>query len=98
MLSIEEHRGIQGIAKTVLSELGGTIGPADTERTISDRAANLLAGHGITETWYYECPAFVLLGSRSCLSISGRDYRPSDERVGSTNMITVDLSPMREGI
>lgn len=95
---IEEHRAVQAIAKAVLCELASTIGPADTERTIANRAVSLLATHGITETWYYECPAFVLLGSRSCLSISGREYRPGDEEVGLTNLITVDLSPLREGV
>lgn len=77
MASIEEHRAVQAIAKAVLSELQGSITAADTERTISDRAIGFLATHGITETWYYECPALVLLGSRSYLSLSGREYRPA---------------------
>ena len=42
-------------------------------------------------------PTLVLLGSRSCLSVSGRDYLPHDEPVGDHNLVTVDLSPC-EGI
>lgn len=98
MEGMREHREVQVIAKTVLAELGPTIAPADTERSIAERATAMLVSRGIAETWYYNCPALVLLGSRSCLSISGREYVPADEAVGVTNLITVDLSPMRKGI
>ena len=89
---------MQSIAKAVLAELAGTIVPADCERSIAVRAGELLAARGITQTWYYDCPAFVLLGSRSCLSVSGRSYTPADEPVGETNLVTVDLSPLRDGV
>mgnify|MGYP001575596477 CR=1 FL=1 len=56
------------------------------------KATELMALHGIHKTWYYDCPAFVLLGSRSQLSISGREYIPSDELVGEHNLVTIDLS------
>ena len=98
MALLEEYRAVQAIAKAVLADLAFTIEPADTERSIADRAALLLKERGITETWYYACPALVLLDSRSCLSISGRDYEPGDERVGRCNLVTVDLSPLRAGI
>ena len=98
MGKLTAHSEVQTIAKTVLSDLAPSICAADTERTIAERAASLLADRGITETWYYNCPAFVLLGSRSCLSISGRNYVPTDEPAGSFNLITVDLSPLRHGV
>jgi hypothetical protein len=40
-----------------------------------------------------DCPAFVPLGSHSLISVSGRDYQPSKEKVGLNNLVTVDLSP-----
>jgi hypothetical protein len=90
---IGEHRKVQLVAKEVLSDLAATICVTDTEASIADRAYQELKCRGLPDTWYYECPAFVLLGSRSCLSISGRDYRPANEPVGITNVVTVDLSP-----
>jgi len=98
MAAWSDHRAVQEVAREVLDELASTIGPDDTERTIAERAVTRLARHGITETWYYECPALVLLGSRSCLSISGRDYRAADEPVGDWNLVTIDLSPSRDGV
>lgn len=39
-----------------------------------------------------------MLGSRSCLSISGKNYVPSEEMVGNENLITIDLSPLKDGV
>lgn len=94
---VARHRAVQAIAKTVLTELGPTIRRHDTEQTIAERAVRMMADRGVTETWYHACPAFVLLGSRSCLSVSGRDYAPGSEPVGQYNLVTVDLSPRKHG-
>jgi Xaa-Pro aminopeptidase len=91
------HRKAQDAAKAALRELAGYIGPEDTELSIATRAASALRRHGIHETWYYDCPALVLLGSRSCTSVSGRNYRPGLEPVGETNLVTIDLSPNHLG-
>ncbi len=94
---MDDYRHVQAIAKSVLNALGPTIEAADTERTIAARCVAMMRDHGIEDTWYYDCPAYVLLGSRSCLSISGRDYVPADELVGDVNVVTVDLSPLYRG-
>ena len=98
MPAIAQYREVQAITKAVLAKLGETITATDTERSIAARATKLLYAYGISQTWYHNCPAFVLLGSRSRLSISGRDYQPSSEKAGHTNLITVDLSPALEGV
>ena len=92
---IAAHREVQSAAKSVLASLVSKISASDTEATIADTAYRELCALGFTETWYYKCPAFVLSGSRSCMSISGRDYVPSSETIGQFNLVTVDLSPVR---
>jgi Xaa-Pro aminopeptidase len=94
---IAAHREVQSAAKAVLSELAHDITPADTERSIAEKTVARLRRHGITETWYYNCPALVLLGSRSSLSVSGRDYEPGNEPVGELNVVSVDVSPSLKG-
>ncbi|MDH5821914.1 M24 family metallopeptidase [Luteimonas sp. RD2P54] len=98
MSNIEAHRAVQAIAKGVLAELASMITAGDTEQSIAQRATQMMAKCGAHETWYYNCPALVLLGSRSCLSVSGREYQPSSEVVGQLNLVTVDLSPSIEGV
>ena len=88
-------RKVQAAARTVLTKLGPTIRSSDSEQTIVERAVSMLRDRGLTETWYYDCPALVLSGERSCLSVSGRGYEPSDAPLGAFNLVTVDLSPCR---
>lgn len=98
MARIEDHRVIQAIAKQALAELGPTLVPSDTELSITLRLFRILAEFGIRQTWYYNCPALVLAGHRTCLSQSGREYMPQEEQIGLTNLVTVDLSPSEDGI
>ncbi len=93
-MKLEEYKKVQKAAKEVHAQLCAFIDAKSTEQSIAEKAVELMLHQGISETWYYDTPAFVLLGSRSCLSVSGKDYVPSDEAVGETNLITVDLSPM----
>lgn len=90
---IAAHRRVQDAAKSVLRQLAQEIGPEDNEQSIATRAVAALFSYGIHDTWYHDCPALVLLGSRSRLSVSGRDYRPALEAVGQENLVTIDLSP-----
>jgi Xaa-Pro aminopeptidase len=85
------------VAKDALASLAGQVGPEDCERSLVEKAIALLKERCVSQTWYHDCPALVLLGSRSCLSVSGRSYVPNEERVGRHNLITVDLSPLKGG-
>ncbi|WP_189613356.1 M24 family metallopeptidase [Saccharospirillum salsuginis] len=93
MEQFEDYQHVQGIAKKVHSRLGRFITAESTEQSIARKAAELLADFGAPDTWYHDVPAFVLLGCRSCLSISGKDYISATEPVGEVNLVTVDLSP-----
>lgn len=97
-MDIEQYILVQAAAKRVHKKLVNLIGPDSTEASIVETAVKFMSEEGITETWYHNVPAFVLLGSRSCLSVSGRDYKPSEEKVGTKNLVTIDLSPSLKGI
>lgn len=97
-LDVCEYKKIQSIAKNVLDEIRNFIKPENTEKEIVEECKLLLKKHEIDETWYYDCPALVLLGSRSCLSVSGKNYVPSEEKVGNENLVTIDLSPLKDGV
>ena len=98
MNNIEEYKKIQSIAKKVLNDIFLYINSNSTEETIINKTIELLKAENITGTWYYNIPALVLLGNRSCLSVSGKDYQPSNEKVGNFNLITIDLSPIHNNI
>ncbi|MFM0289154.1 M24 family metallopeptidase [Paraburkholderia megapolitana] len=94
-MPIPLNKPVQVAAKEVLQRLAEHITPESTEASIATAAAAMLADRGYPDTWYYSCPALVLLGSRSKVSLSGRIYEPGSEPVGLWNLVTVDLSPRR---
>ncbi len=95
---LQAHRNVQSVAKAVLAELPAFITPEATELSLARKARELLAQRGAEEAWYHGVHAIVLLGGRSCLSVSGKAYRPATERVGLENLVTVDLSPEIGGV
>jgi Xaa-Pro aminopeptidase len=98
VMNFEVYKKVQNIAKEVHGILGEYIDSKSTKHSIAEKAIELLIERGITDTWYHGVPAFVLLGSRSCESIFGRDYNASNERVKEKNLITVDLSPKLDDV
>jgi len=92
---LQETKDIQAIAKSVLTELASCIDKNSTELSIAKAAENLLKKNGIHESWYYRVPALVLVGSRTSLYLSGKDYKPGTDKAGNRNLITVSLSPSK---
>ena len=92
-IDLDRYRAVQGAAKQVLAELCDMIGSDSTEESIAAFAIQRLSELGLPDTWYHSCPAFVLAGDRTCLSISGREYIPDKDPIGNDNLVTVDLSP-----
>lgn len=95
---IPAYRWVQACAKAALSEIGRSVTPGMSEADVVDLSIAALQKQGVTETWYYTVPAYVLVGGRSILSMSGRDYIPSvDARLAEGDIFTVDLSPSIDG-
>jgi len=92
-LGIRPYIRIQGIARAVMAALAPAIKPGATEADIAARAQALMAARGVERFWYYGICALVLVGARSIVSVSGRDYAPTDTRVREGDIVTVDLSP-----
>lgn len=90
---------VQAIAKDVMRQLVEYIRPGMTEDSIARQARCFFKEAGVEEFWYYDVAALVLVGDRSILSISGRDYVPSaQEYVSESDLVTIDLSPVVDGI
>ncbi len=91
---IERHLRVQNIARATIQHLKGFIGAGVTEAEIAHTADQFMRQNGITNFWYYDIGAFVLVGKRTPLSLSGRDYTgPTQEVVGEEDIVTVDLAP-----
>ncbi|MFD0958083.1 M24 family metallopeptidase [Paenibacillus chungangensis] len=93
MKHLSDYLYVQSIAKCSMEELGAFIKEGITEREIVIKAEDILSENGVERFWYYNIGAFVQVGTRTNISESGRVYRPSEQKVGKNDIVTVDLSP-----
>ncbi|MCZ8160496.1 MAG: M24 family metallopeptidase [Microcystis sp. LE19-196.1B] len=94
MLEIENIKKIQKIAKNALEHVIKHTKEGMSEEDIKNLAESFMRNNGIKQFWYYDVGAFVLIGKRSLLSISGKDYVPSQVPLKTGEIITIDLSPV----
>ena len=93
MTRYQKNKAVQDIAKNTIGYLSSIIVPGITEREIKITAENFMVKQGIESFWYYDIGALVFAGHRTLLSISGKDYSPSDAIIQQEDVVTVDLSP-----
>ncbi len=94
MFEIAPHLHVQNIALRVLREIVPFIKAGSTECNVAEACTQLLQQHGAEGCWYHNVPAMVLVGERTTLSVSGRDYQPSDVAIRTNDLVTIDLSPV----
>ena len=92
------HQEVQQIAKEAMAYIEETIrpgmSPADVRRLAEEKMISL----GADSFWYWDVGAFVFAGEETALSLSGREYRASDSPIGNDDIVTIDLSPKKEGV
>jgi len=99
-MAFEEIRAAQALAAKAMHTVAASLQPGMSEAAIARLAENCMRENGAEGWWYHNVGALVLAGSeRSLLSISGRDYRPSEEvTLGKTDLVTLDFSPILGGV
>ena len=94
MFDISPHLHVQNIALRVLRDIVPFLKTGNPESDVVDVCTQLLQQYGAKDCWYHNVPALVLVGERTTLSLSSRDYQPSDVAIRANDMVTIDLSPM----
>ncbi len=90
---LQKYAAAQSIAKQTIDFLKTYIRTGRTEKEIKEAAEKFLREKGVHSFWYYNIGAFVFVGKRTVISISGKKYQASDEKVQNNDLVTVDLSP-----
>ena len=98
MNGISQYLDVQDIALRVLRDIVPFIKSGNRECSVADACTQLLEQYGAKDCWYHDVPALVLVGERTTLSVSGTDYKPSDVAIGANDLVTIDLSPMVNGV
>lgn len=94
---LQKYKKVQLVAKKTIDFLKSLVKEGISEKEIKDAAEKYLYKNGIDSFWYYGIGAFVFIGERTTLSISGREYQATDKRVQKNDLVTVDLSPEING-
>ena len=88
-----QYKSVQNIAKQTIDYLKTQIKEGDSEIDIANMARIYMLNIGATSFWYHELPAIILVGNRTPLSVSGKEYEPTHTKVKRNDLITIDLGP-----
>ena len=72
-----QYKSVQNIAKQTIDYLKTQIKEGDSEIDIANMARIYMLNIGATSFWYHELPAIILVGNRTPLSVSGKEYKPT---------------------
>jgi Xaa-Pro aminopeptidase len=95
-IELEKYRDAQTLAKNTIRYLSDIITDGISERDIANTSNEFMRSNG-ADFWYHGVGSLVLVGGRTTLSVSGREYNPTSERVNNEDLVTVDLCPSIDG-
>lgn len=94
---MSDHAAVQQIAKETMRRAHSHIRAG--QKLIDVRAeceADLLR-LGADDFWYWNIGAFIFAGKDTIASVSGRSYQTPDYIIQEEDLITIDLSPRKNG-
>jgi len=94
---LQRYKKVQTIARETIEYLKSFIKEGVSEKEIFNAAEKFMKQKGISSYWYYDAGAMVFVGKRTAISMSGKNYQPTDLKVQSEDLVTVDLAPEIDG-
>lgn len=95
---LQKNHLAQQIARETLNELSEIICAGMSETDIERLVCERMIQKGSGPFWYHGVGALVLLGERSTLSLSARNYAPDPENcLKERDIVTIDCSPTFDG-
>ena len=93
---LQKYKKVQTIAKETIEHLRSFIKEYVSEKEIKEEAEGFMKVNGIHSYWYHNIGAMVFVGERTIVSV-GREYQPTNAKVLSEDLVTVDLAPEIDG-
>ncbi len=90
---LQKYQHIQLIAKDTIEFLKSFIKEGISAQEIIEASGKFMREKGVESFWYHNLVACVLVGSDTLLSVSGRFYKPTQTKVQSNDLVTVDIGP-----
>ena len=93
-----EYRQVQAMAKETIARIRKEVHPGMMLQEVRQRCEQHLLALGADSFWYYDVGAFVFSGDQTALSASGRTYQTPESVLAENDILTIDLSPQRDGL
>ena len=91
-------REMQDLNRCAMAYIASVLRPGMTLFEVRTLCEEYLLSHGADSFWYWNVGAFVFSGRETAVSISGRDYQTPDAVIGENDILTIDLSPQKDGV
>lgn len=95
---VERHAEVQGIARQAMRLARESIRAGQSLAEVREACERSMLELGADSFWYWSIGAFVFSGEDTVLSVSGRTYETPDRIVSENDLVTIDLSPQRDGV
>jgi methionine aminopeptidase len=95
---MSDHHAVQMIARESLDIAQRTIRAGQTLASVREICESSMKARGADSFWYWGIGAFVFAGEDTIKSVSGRDYSTAERVIQPNDIITIDLSPQRDGL
>lgn len=92
------YSSMQDLNRSAIKYAADTIEIGMSLSDTKELLENYLLENGADSFWYWDVGAFIFAGEETALSVSGKDYKVADRVIQSNDIITIDLSPQRNGI
>lgn len=92
------HRKVQAIARETMEVAQQSIYPGQHLTAVRDLCEETMLSLGADSFWYWGIGAFVFCGKDTTLSVPGKSYETADRTIASDDIITIDLSPQKDGL
>ncbi len=84
---------MQNLNRATIEYISSVIAPGMSLIELRKLCEKYMLSHGADSFWYWDIGAFVFSGSRTAISVSGREYNTDNVLIADDDIITIDLSP-----
>ena len=89
---------MQDLNRCAMAYIASVLRPGMTLFEVRTLCEEYLLSHGADSFWYWDVGAFVFSGQQTTVSVSGREYETPDAVLQENDILTVDLSPQKDGV
>lgn len=95
----KEYFAMQRLCRETIGYIRSVVCPGMDLRELKDLCEEYMLNHGADSFWWCGVGAFLFSGDETAVSVVPESgYIPSDKRIQENDIITIDLSPQKDGV